>query len=84
MRKLKRFDLRNAQILSNDDLQKLTGGILRGAAICSAGSSCTFYYGALKETISGTCSEYYTATSFVCYCKGNNLSGGSYDCMTVV
>lgn len=83
MRKLKRFNLHNVQLLSNNDLQNLVGGS-NGAAICHTSASCKFYVAELKEYVYGTCQEYQYGSAFYCECVGNNLKGASSDCMQVV
>jgi len=40
MKKIRRFVLHDSQFLSNADMQNLSGGIARGAAICKKGDSC--------------------------------------------
>lgn len=83
MKRLRRFNLHNAQLLSNNELQNLIGGA-RGAVLCNTPNPCKFYVAALKEYIYGTCQEYDAGPAFYCYCKGNNLSGESPDCKYVI
>lgn len=80
MRKIRSFVLHDSQILSNADMENLSGGIARGTAICKKGYGCTFYSPEIKNTVVGTCYEYSTPSSFHCYCQGHILRGASSDC----
>ena len=84
MKKIKRFVLHDSQFLSNADMQNLSGGIARGAAICKEGDSCIFYSKELKNNVTGTCYEYSTPSSFHCYCQGYGLLGASDDCLKIL
>lgn len=88
MKSIKPIALKEAKILSNEEMKLLFGGSGGDSGLtakCNESAACTVSYGGVGY--SGTCKALVTSTSVSCYCEfeigGLKGSGSDSACLTV-
>lgn len=72
MKKLKRFQIGNLTMLSQQEMMNLSGGetIFR----CKTNETCNLYIHSLGITVQGRCTYYISGTSVSCYCQNGKYT----------
>lgn len=88
MKSIKPIALKEAKILSNEEMKHLFGGSGGDSSLiakCNENATCSFSSGGVEY--SGTCKASVTSTSVSCYCEFNSgglkVSGSDSACLTI-